>query len=156
MSVHGAAELMPDAAATAATASGFRTLKSAFHDSETKIHEDTLIAAEKQRQETVKTLLDTHVSDDAWQQIVQHAREAAARGATEWLVLRFPNQLCSDRGRAINIADARWPATLVVKRPSCIALGVELKPAGFGLSAHVLEFPGGKPGDIGLFLVWGQ
>jgi CBS domain-containing protein len=157
VSIHGAAELMPDVAATAATASGFRTLESDFHDSETKIHEDTLIAAEKQRQETVKTLLDTHVSDDAWRQIVQHAREAAARGATEWLVLRFPNQLCSDGDRAINTAGASWPATLRGEAAELYQRWEhELKAAGFGLSAHVFEFPGGKPGDIGLFLVWGQ
>jgi hypothetical protein len=29
----------------------------------------------------------------------------------------------------------------------------DLKPLGFGLSARVLDFPGGKPGDIGLFMV---
>ena len=29
-------------------------------------------------------------------------------------------------------------------------------PAGFRLSARVLEFPGGMPGDIGLFVVWGE
>jgi hypothetical protein len=32
----------------------------------------------------------------------------------------------------------------------------ELKPDGFRLAARVLEFPGGKPGDFGLFLVWSQ
>jgi CBS domain-containing protein len=63
----GAAEPMPDAAqATATTASGFRTLESDFHDGETQQHEDVRLAAEKQRQETAKTLIDTHVSDDTW------------------------------------------------------------------------------------------
>ena len=31
----------------------------------------------------------------------------------------------------------------------------DLKPYGFGISANVLDFPAGMPGDIGLFLVWG-
>jgi CBS domain-containing protein len=156
VSVHGAAELVPDTAETAATASGFRTLESDFHSSETKHHDEARLAADKQHQETARILIDTHVSDDAWQKIVQHAREAAGQGATEWQVLRFPNQLCSDGGRAINIADAGWPATLRGEAAELyLRWEQELKAAGFGLSAHVLEFPGGKPGDIGLFLVWG-
>ena len=32
----------------------------------------------------------------------------------------------------------------------------DLKPRGFALSARVLEFPDGKPGDTGLFLSWGE
>lgn len=31
----------------------------------------------------------------------------------------------------------------------------EAKPHGFRLAARVPEYPGGMPGDIGLFLVWG-
>jgi hypothetical protein len=30
----------------------------------------------------------------------------------------------------------------------------DLKLGGFHLAARVLDFPGGFPGDIGLFLVW--
>jgi hypothetical protein len=29
-----------------------------------------------------------------------------------------------------------------------------LRPLGFGLQARVLDYPGGMPGDIGLFLTW--
>ena len=32
----------------------------------------------------------------------------------------------------------------------------DLKAHGFRLGARVLEFPGGMPGDIGLFLSWAQ
>jgi hypothetical protein len=32
----------------------------------------------------------------------------------------------------------------------------DLEPHGFTLSAKVLDFPGGMPGDIGLFLVWSE
>ena len=31
----------------------------------------------------------------------------------------------------------------------------DLKARGFHLTARVLDFPDGQPGDIGLFLVWG-
>jgi len=72
-------------------------------------------------------------------------------------MLRFPNQLCSDGGRAINIADPCWPAMLRGEAAELyLRWEQELKPEGFRLSAHVLDFPGGMPGDIGLFLVWGE
>jgi CBS domain-containing protein len=152
-----AAGPIPNAAEAAATAAGFRALESDFHNSETQHRADQRLAAETQRQETVKIMIDTHVSEETWREVLQHARKAAGQGATEWLVLRFPSQLCSDGGRAINIADAGWSATLRGEAAEFyLRWEQELKPAGFRLSAHVLEFPGGKPGDIGLFLVWGE
>jgi hypothetical protein len=32
----------------------------------------------------------------------------------------------------------------------------DLRPHGFRLAARILDFPGGIPGDAGLFLVWGE
>jgi CBS domain-containing protein len=157
MSARGTTKVMPNVAEAPATASGFRTLESDFHSREMRRHDVARLATERHRQETAEILINTHVSDEAWQQMLQHAREAAGKGATEWLVLRFPSQLCSDGGRAINIADVGWPATLRGEAAELyLRWEQELKPTGFGLSAHVLEFPGGMPGDIGLFLVWGE
>src|SRR3712207_3574553 len=39
-------------------------------------------------------------------------RAAAERGQTELMVMRFPNALCTDKGRAINSSDPAWPDTL--------------------------------------------
>jgi hypothetical protein len=85
------------------------------------------------------------------------ARESAASGKKECMLLRFPNQVCIDDGRAINTEEKDWPITLR-GRPAEIYLRWEreLKPQGFIISARVLEFPDGKPGDIGLFLGWGD
>jgi hypothetical protein len=73
------------------------------------------------------------------------------------MLLRFPCQLCIDGGRAINVAEPAWPTTLR-GRSAEIYLRWEraLKPRGFLLAARVLDFPDGKPGDMGLFLVWGE
>ena len=84
--------------------------------------------------------------------LVNHAAEA---GQSEVQIYRFPNELCSDRGRRINNSEAGWEATLE-GRPK---LAYEfwqghLRPLGFGLKAEVLEYPGGMPGDIGFFLTW--
>jgi hypothetical protein len=80
---------------------------------------------------------------------------AADAGQTEVQVYRFPNNLCTDRGRKINNSEPGWEETLE-GRPK---LGYEfwhdhLRPLGFGLRAEVLEYPGGMPGDIGFFLTW--
>jgi hypothetical protein len=36
----------------------------------------------------------------------------------------------------------RWKATL--------------EPLGFRISAEVIDFPGGQPGDVALSLLWGE
>ena len=73
----------------------------------------------------------------------------------EAMVYSFPSDLCTDSGRAINNNDPRWPETLQGKakkffdRYQTIA-----RPQGYKLKAMVINFPGGVPGDIGLFLNW--
>ena len=89
------------------------------------------------------------------QLLMQFVNGAAERGQSEVQVYRFPNTMCTDRGRRINNAEADWEQTLE-GRPK---LGYEfwrehLQPLGFGLKAEVLEYPGGMPGDIGFFLTW--
>ena len=82
-------------------------------------------------------------------------RNAAQRGEKELLVFRFPSRFCSDRGRAINNADPKWPETLegAAKR-AFEFFESELKPRGFKLRAEIVEFPGGMPGDVGFRLAW--
>jgi hypothetical protein len=87
--------------------------------------------------------------------VMQLVNQAAERGQSEVQVYRFPNELCTDRGRRINNSEPNWEQTLE-GRPK---LGYEfwrdhLRPLGFGLKAEVLEYPGGMPGDIGFFLTW--
>jgi CBS domain-containing protein len=111
-------------------------------------------AAEQRRRE-LGQLIETHVSEKRWDRLIHGAREAAERGETEFLLLRFPSQLCGDGGRAINALDPHWPTTLrgeaaeLYRRWEC-----ELRPRHFQMSARVLDFPDGIPGDIGLFLNW--
>jgi hypothetical protein len=85
-------------------------------------------------------------------QLVNHAAEA---GQTEVQVYRFPNELCSDRGRRINNSEPDWESTLEGRPKAAYEFWHDhLRPLGFGLKAEVLEYPGGMPGDIGFFLTW--
>jgi hypothetical protein len=114
------------------------------------------LAAEVHRRD-VRRLIDTHISDTAWNRLVHSAREAAERGEKEFLLLRFPSALCSDGGRAINAPDPDWPRTLRGEAAEMfLRWERELRPRGFHIVARVVEFPDGVPGDIGLFLVWGE
>ena len=71
------------------------------------------------------------------------------------MLLRFPSAVCSDGGRAINVTEADWPTTLRGEAAETyLRWERDLKPRGFHLTARVLDFPGGVPGDIGLLLVW--
>ena len=84
-------------------------------------------------------------------------RAAAERGQTELMVMRFPNALCSDHGRAINNADPSWPDTLTGRPRQAYELWRDqFRDAGFKLSAMIIEWPGGLPGDVGFFLKWGD
>jgi hypothetical protein len=84
--------------------------------------------------------------------LVDHAAES---GQTEVQVYRFPNELCSDRGRRINNSEPDWEQTLEGRPKAAYEFWHEhLRPLGFHLKAAVLEYPGGMPGDIGLFLTW--
>ena len=82
---------------------------------------------------------------------------AAERGETEIMVMRFPNTLCSDSGRAINNALEGWPESLTGRPRQAYELWRDkLKPAGYGLKAMIVDWPNGMPGDVGMFLTWGH
>jgi CBS domain-containing protein len=109
------------------------------------------------RRAQVKELIDHHIADESWQLLMHRAREAAEHGEKEFQLLRFPSELCGDNGRAINSADGDWPASLRGEAAEIyLRWKGELKPLGFGLGARIVDFPDGKPGDVGLYLVWGE
>ena len=137
-------------------AADFRRAVAGFEQQERqKQLEHTRAAAERLRLK-VTELLAQHVSDDEWHALLRKARDAAEHGRKEFLVLRFPSQLCSDGGRCINVSDPNWPTTLRGEATEIyMRWKRDLKPHGFGLAAQILEFPDGIPGDAGLSLIWG-
>jgi CBS domain-containing protein len=113
-------------------------------------------AAEEQRKARMKELIDHHLTDDHWRGVLHQARIAAEHGEKEILILQFPHELCSDGGRAINVAEPDWPSTLRGEAAEAyLRFERDLKPRGFHLIAKVISFPEGYIGDIGLFLHWG-
>jgi hypothetical protein len=87
--------------------------------------------------------------------LVFKMREAARRGEKEIMVLRFPNSLCTDEGRAINNSEEGWPDTLTGRpRQAYEFWRDQLRSANYKLKAAIIEWPGGLPGDVGFFLTW--
>lgn len=146
-----------EAAETAPTAAAFRNLMNRFDRLSDQRRATERKAAAEQRRAAVQELTQHHLADDVWQNTLQRAREAAACGANEMLLLRFPHDLCSDGGRAINAPEPDWPSTLRGEAAEVyLRWERELKPQGFHIAARILDFPGGLIGDIGLFLAWGK
>ena len=137
-------------------AADFRRAVGGFEQQERQKQLEYMRAAAERQRLKVTELLAQHVSDEQWHDLLRKARDAAEHGRKEFLLLRFPSQLCSDGGRCINAPDPNWPATL---RGEAAEIHMRwqrgLKPHGFGLAAQIIEFSDGIPGDAGLFLVWG-
>jgi CBS domain-containing protein len=135
----------------------FRGLVVDHEHKKAKTESDDRQAYAEQRRHHVAELIDEHISDTSWRELLHKARLAAEQGDREFQLLRFPSSLCDDGGRAINSGQQGWPQTL---RGEAAELYLrwerDLKPHGFPLVARMLDFPGGMPGDVGLFLVWGN
>ena len=139
------------------TVNDFRNLVLHAKQEEAERREAARRQAEEVQRKATRELIEHHVSEESWRGILQRMRQAAEHGEKESMLLRFSSSLCSDGGRAVNAPEPDWPATLRGE-PAEIYLRWEreLKPHGFRLTARVLDFPGGFPGDLGLFLVWGD
>jgi hypothetical protein len=80
---------------------------------------------------------------------------AVRNGKSEVQVYRFPNTLCTDRGRAINQQEKGWEATLTgVPKEIFDLWSRHFRDKGYRLRVEILDFPGGVPGDVGMTLSW--
>jgi hypothetical protein len=89
--------------------------------------------------------------------VLSQLRTAAGKGDKEVMVMRFPNALCTDKGRALNNSEKEWPSTLIGRPLQAFEFWRDhLQPQGYGLKAMIVNWPQGMPGDIGFFLNWDE
>jgi hypothetical protein len=82
-------------------------------------------------------------------------QRAVRNGLTEVQVYRFPNMLCTDKGRAINQMEPGWEKTLTGIPKEIYQLWSDyLKPRGYRIRYQIIDFPGGVPGDVGITISW--
>jgi hypothetical protein len=123
-------------------------------------------ASEYMRQQSAsdkekKALIDrlskpSGVSDEeAIRRVTIVIQRAASNGLTEVQVFRFPNNLTTDGGRAINNQEPGWESTLTgVPREIYQLWHRRFRDKGYKLRMQIIDFPKGMPGDIGVTLSW--
>ena len=80
---------------------------------------------------------------------------AVNNGFAQVQVYRFPNSLCTDRGRAINQQEAEFASSLKgLPKEMHDFWARQLKPLGYKLQFQIIDFPNGVPGDVGMTLKW--
>jgi hypothetical protein len=107
-----ALETPPATAGAALTVADFRALNTGFEHQKVEHRDDKRQSAAEQSHRRVREPIDHHIGEEDWRSILHRAREAAARGEKEFMLLRFPADLSTDRGRSINVPLASWPETL--------------------------------------------
>jgi hypothetical protein len=95
------------------------------------------------------------IHPEVFERVSKVVRSAAERGEREVLVVRFPSQYCTDGARALNNFEPEWPDTLAgFAKRAYEFWQKELEPQGYRLGAQGMDFPGGVPADVGIFLRW--
>jgi hypothetical protein len=115
-------------------------------------------AEEAEKKELLERLeMPSGVSDEErLKRAASIIRRAVDNGLTEVFVGRFPNTLCTDRGRAINQQEPGWEDTLTGLPKELYQFWAKyLRPRGYRLRCQIVNWPGGIPGDIGMTLAWG-
>ena len=122
-----------------------------------KMEEERKLKTKKEHDqaELREAFLAREIQPQAIDRINTAVRAAAQDGKHQIQVLTFPCSFCSDGGRRINIADKEWPQTLTgFAKKAYDFFEKELRPLGYKLHAEIISFPGGMPGEVGLFLKW--
>ena len=100
-------------------------------------------------------------------------KRAFERGETELMFSSFPSSFCTDGGRAIinaGVPPINKPSKEELAKQAeepdwllTLPNGVHqvfdfwkqhLKPGGFKFAVRIINYPDGKPGDVGLFFSW--
>ena len=97
-----------------------------------------------------KLLKPSGISEqEALKRAAEIVQRAVKNGLTEVEVFRFPNALCTDNGRAINMMEPGWENTLTgLPKEMYSFWDRHLRPIGYKIRVQVVDFSGGVPGDI--------
>jgi CBS domain-containing protein len=131
-----------------------------------RISEDAAMAKAKEalakmelEEEHKRNLHDAFMSReppaDALERLMATLRHLAEQGETEMLALQFPASYLDDHGRKINNFEADWPTSLTgFAKRAFEFYDKNLRPLGYKVRAQILDYPGGMPGTVGIYLAW--
>ena len=110
---------------------------------------------EREQRDLREAFMSRDVHPEVMDRLNKVIRIAAEQGHKEVKVITFPANYCNDGGRRINNMLPDWPDSLEgFAKKAYEFYQKELRPLGYKLHAQVIDFPGGMPGEIGLFLKW--
>lgn len=133
-------------------------LKKISTDAETKKAQEYLARAKKQEEEQQamhEAFVKEEMPPDAAERVNNAIRRAAEQGLHEVQMFSFPASYFNDGGRRINNNEPDWPDSLEGHAKKAYAyFERELRPLGYKVRVEILDYPGGMPGNVGLFLSW--
>ena len=111
--------------------------------------------ADEVQDQVREAFMSREIHPEVFERVSRVVKSAAERGEREVLAFRFPSEYCTDGGRAINSFDPDWPESLTGFAKRAFEFWQkELQPQGYKVRAQIMDFPGGMPGEVGLFLRW--
>ena len=113
----------------------------------------------QKRREQMEALKEAFMSREIHPEVMDRLNRAvsiaARHGEHQIQVVTFPASYCNDGGRRINNLLPDWPDSLEgFGKRAYEFYQKELRPLGYKLHAEILNFPGGMPGEVGLYLRW--
>ena len=133
-------------------------LKKISNDAEMAKAQEYLRRAKREEEEQKslrEAFFDRDLHPEVRDRVNAAIRRAAEQGNHELQVITFPASYCNDGGRRINNAEPDWPDSLEGFAKRAYAFYVtELQPLGYKLRVEILDYPGGMPGNVGMFLRW--
>ena len=164
---------MPDASGAALSVIALFAERDARRRRDREAEEQLQRRKEEEFAEFRRRLDDFQLTDAVIQSGLDRIKRAFERGETELMIASFPSDFCSDGGRAVINAGAppiNKPSKAAAEERSgapewleTLPAGVHkvydywkdnLKPGGFKFVARIINYPGGIPGDVGLFFSW--
>jgi hypothetical protein len=164
---------MVEAASSTLSVSGLFAERDARRQRDREAEEHLQRRKEEELAEFRQRLDNFALTDEAIHLGLDRIKRAFERGETELMISSFPSDFCTDGGRAVinaGVAPINKPSKEAAARQAeepdwllTLPKGVRLlhefwkqhlKPGGFGFGARIINYPGGKPGDVGLFFTW--
>lgn len=111
--------------------------------------------AEQEQQALHDAFMKEKIGREAIERFNAAVRKAAEQGQHEIMIAQFPASWCTDGGRRINNVQEDWPDSLQGIAKEVYEYHVKnLAPLGYKMRMEVINYPGGVPGDIGIFFRW--
>ena len=133
-------------------------LKKISNDADMAKAQEYIKRAKKQEEEQAslrEVFMHRDVRPEVKDRLNAAVRRAAEQGIHQLQVITFPASYCNDGGRRINNHEPDWPSSLEgFAKKAYEYFDKELKPLGYRLHVEILDYPGGMPGNIGMFLKW--